>query len=367
MIDPPLRGAIIGYGFIAAEGHVPAYAAVRDEIEIVAVADPCPARRSRARDALPRARVYDDHASLLLAEAGRLDFIDIATPPSEHARIARAALARGLHVLCEKPLATTPEDVRLMIGDAQRANRVLFPGHNYKHAPVIRAVRSALDAGSIGQVRLLTLQTFRTTHARGAPEWRPDWRREKRWAGGGIGTDHGSHTFYLAFDWFGAYPTAISARTFSLGALDTEDNMSCTMTFPTGIATAELSWTAGVRKVIYTIHGDLGAIRVEDDDVELSALPSPAAGSVRPKATRHLQVASNWGDPSHVAWFESLFARFVRAVRGVEDATRELEDALKCTEVIAAAYGSAADGGRERALPAGTSAGAAERVTSRWT
>ena len=63
------------------------------------------------------------------------------------------------------------------------AKRVLYPCHNYKHAPVIRNVRKIIDSGAIGQVHLVTLQTFRNTHARGVPEWRPDWRREKRHSG----------------------------------------------------------------------------------------------------------------------------------------------------------------------------------------
>ena len=52
-------------------------------------------------------RVYADHQSLIAAERQRLDFVDIATPPSDHAAVAHAALDAGLHVLCEKPLATT--------------------------------------------------------------------------------------------------------------------------------------------------------------------------------------------------------------------------------------------------------------------
>jgi predicted dehydrogenase len=349
-----LRGAIVGYGFISSGGHVPAYAAARGQIEIVAVADTCRARRDRARDALPNARIYEDHASLLLGEAGRLDFIDITTPPSEHARIARAALARGLHVLCEKPVATTADDVRIMIADAQRARRVLFPSHNYKHAPVIAAVRRIIDAGTIGRVRLVTLQTFRTTHARGVPEWRPDWRRERRWSGGGVAMDHGSHTFYLAFDWLRAYPISISARATTLGRFDTEDNLSCTMTFPEGLATAELSWTAGVRKVIYTIHGERGAIRVEDDDLEVSARRPSAGGHIVIQERSRQRVSSEWSDASHSKWFESLFAQFVRTMRGEEDASRQVEDALRCIEVIATAYASAADAGREYALPGAT-------------
>ena len=103
----------------------------------------------------------------------RLDFVDIATPPSEHAEVAHAALDRGLHVLCEKPLATTTEDARAMLRHAVRAERVLYPCHNYKHAPVIKAVRAILDAGRIGKVHLVTLQTFRNTHARASPAFAP--------------------------------------------------------------------------------------------------------------------------------------------------------------------------------------------------
>ena len=107
---PPkvLRGAVVGYGFISERGHVPAYALPGPtKFEIVAVADMCAARREKARVALPGARIYESHEHLLAAERGRIDFVDVTTPPCDHAPIARAALAQGLHVLCEKPLATS--------------------------------------------------------------------------------------------------------------------------------------------------------------------------------------------------------------------------------------------------------------------
>jgi predicted dehydrogenase len=135
-----LRGALIGYGFIGAQGHVPAYAQ-RKDVEIVAVADVCAARRAIVGEGLPGAAVYDSADALFAAEAGRLDFVDVATPPCDHAAIARRALDLGLHVLCEKPLATTPAEARQMLDQARRARRTLFPSHNYKHAPVVKAVR----------------------------------------------------------------------------------------------------------------------------------------------------------------------------------------------------------------------------------
>jgi predicted dehydrogenase len=346
-----LRGAIVGYGFISECGHLPAYHRAGD-FEIVAVADTCAARREKAHAALPGARIYESHERLLEGERGRIDFVDITTPPSEHETVARAALARGMHVLCEKPLATAAGGAREMVALARDVRRVLFPCHNYKHAPVIRAVRRVLDSGALGRVHLITLQTFRATHAKGVDDWRRDWRRERRFSGGGIAMDHGSHTFYLAFDWFGAYPTAITAKMAASDGFDTEDNFFCAMTFPGGMATAHLSWTAGVRKVMYTIHGERGAVRVEDDDVEVALMSGAGPGAVLWERKKQ-QVESRWMDASHVGWFESLFRQFATAIHTGDFAGAETEASLRCVELITSAYASALDGSRERALAGG--------------
>jgi predicted dehydrogenase len=347
-----LRGAIVGYGFISEHGHVPAYALPgTTRFEVLAVADTCAARREKARASLPSARIYESHLALLEGERGRIDFVDVTTPPCDHARVAQSALARGYHVLCEKPLATSGEEARALVAQARQLRRVLFPCHNYKHAPVIKAVRKILDAREIGRVRLVTLQTFRPTHATGVDEWRRDWRREKHFSGGGIAMDHGSHTFYLAFDWLSAYPTAITAKMSTLGNFDTEDNFSCAMTFPTGTATAHLTWTAGVRKVIYTIHGECGAVRVEDDDVEVALMNVPRE---REKPTWRLakqEAPSGWMDASHVGWFRSLFDQFADAIRREDFVSHETETGVRCVELIMSAYASALDGSRERSLP----------------
>jgi predicted dehydrogenase len=335
-----LRGALIGFGFIGEKGHLPAYLGPDGDFVITSIADVCEARRELARKLVPHARIYEDARALIAAEAANLDFVDIATPPCDHAAIAHAALAKGLHVLCEKPLATSAHDAQAMLDHALRAKRVLFPGHNYKHAPVIRAVREVLDSGRLGTVRLVTLDTFRTTHAKGVAEWLPDWRRTRKYSGGGIAMDHGSHTFYLAFDWLRSYPIAITAKMSHLAAFDTEDNFACTLTFPTGIATAQLTWNAGMRKVIYTIHGDKGAIKIEDDDVQITV-----KGQVE-----QLSIPSHWMDASHVTWFRSLLDQFGRAIATHEYVGAEAREAYLCVKLIETAYASARSGSRELPL-----------------
>ena len=344
-----LRGAIVGYGFIMERGHAAGYLQ-RDDVEIVAVADLSEARRALALRQLPGVRVYAGHEELLEAEQGNLDFVDVATPPCDHAAVAHAALDRGLHVLCEKPLAVSIDEARAMLRHAEKAERVLYPCHNYKHAPVINTVRGVLDAGRIGKVHLVTLQTFRNTHAKGVGEWRTDWRRERRYSGGGIAMDHGSHTFYLAFEWLRAYTTAITARAATLGPYDTEDDFTCTLRFPTGVASAHLSWNAGVRKVMYTVHGDRGAVRVEDDDVEVATQVPGPNGGLTWRFEREA-IASDWMDSSHVTWFNSLFDDFRAAIDRREFVGQEAREAFLCVQLIATAYASAADGSRE--LPLG--------------
>jgi len=360
MSTSALKGAIVGFGFISSLGHLPAYLKRRKEkgdVDIIAVADICAARREIAAKHLPEARIYESYDALLANESANLDFVDISTPPVDHARIARSAMDKGLHVLCEKPLTTTLADAADLLDTARRNQRVLFPCHNYKHAPVVKAIREIVDSGDIGTVRSVTLSTYRNTHAKGVTEWDTHWRRRHATSGGGIAMDHGSHTFYLTFDWMKSYPTAVTAKMSILEPqkYDTEDNFSAVLTFPTGIAHVHLTWTAGVRKVIYTLQGDKGALTVEDDDLQIARMestsgPDVAQGAVKWNVEKR-QISSHWMDASHVEWFDSLFSQFKTAVEKNDYVSKETREAYLCIQLIDAAYRSAKDSCRELTLP----------------
>lgn len=348
-----LRGALIGYGFVSAKGHVPAYITRSHElgdVEILAVSDISHIRRKLAHEALPGARIYGDYRELLQAEGSTLDFVDISTPPCDHAAIAHAALAGGFHVLCEKPLTCTAEEGRSLLDHAQRAQRVLFPCHNYKHAPIIKAIREIIRSGQIGKVRSATLNTYRNTHAKGVTEWNSNWRRDSRYSGGGIAMDHGSHSFYLTFDWFGSYPTSVKAKMSNLAPskYDTEDDFMAVLTFPTGLAHVHLTWTAGVRKVIYRIQGEKGAITVEDDDLQIEAHNGKREATNA--AVEKISINSHWADASHGSWFDSLFNHFREAIERGDFASKDAQEAVLCVQLINTAYRSAHEGSRELPL-----------------
>jgi predicted dehydrogenase len=339
-----LKGAIVGFGFISSKGHLPAYLE-RKDVRIEAIADVCEARRALAQKLLPGVRTYATHDALLAAESG-LDFIDIATPPCDHARIALAGLSRGLHVLCEKPLTTSVKEAMELVAGARQNERVVFPAHNYKHAPVVKFAAETLRSGQIGTVRAVTLNTFRTTHAKGVPEWRTDWRRDHKTSGGGIAMDHGSHSFYLTFAWLQTLPTQVTAKALTLDSQwDTEDNLNCVLTFPNGYAHTFLTWTAGVRKVVYSLQGTDGALVIDDDDWELTT----GQLSGKPQ-TRTGSIASHWRDASHAGWFSSLFDQFKTAIEQGDFVNRELREAVGCVQIIETCYRSNAEGSRELPL-----------------
>lgn len=349
-----IRGGIVGYGFIASRGHAPVYLK-RDDVQIVAVADICSSRLAAAKADLGDVRLHSSAEQLFEQESGQLDFLDIATPPAFHASIASQAMERGLHVLCEKPLTTSAGDALQLINLAKQRRCVVFPCHNYRHAPVVKAVREIIESGQIGKVTAVTLNTFRHTHAKGVQEWKTDWRREFAYSGGGIAMDHGSHTFYLCFDWLDAYPTAISAKmtTREPDKYDTEDNFAATLTFPTGTANINLSWTAGIRKVVYIVQGERGAVMVDDDDIQIlqqETSQDPTAQNVVSWASERRSIASHWGDASHIQWFDSLFTDFRRAIASDDFAGKDAYDALKCIQVIERAYQSSQEHCREIAI-----------------
>src|SRR5947209_3007016 len=103
-----IRGAISGFGNVAAQGHLPGWRSI-PEVEIVAVHEPVPERRHEALRLIKGVRVYEDLELMLSGE--RLDFLDVASPPAFHYETARRALEAGAHVLVEKPVCLKLDEI----------------------------------------------------------------------------------------------------------------------------------------------------------------------------------------------------------------------------------------------------------------
>ena len=136
-----MRAAIVGTGFIARvhEGVLRSLG-----VEIVAVAG----RTRESAAAFDAAPAYDDVEALLDAE--RPDVLHVCTPNDAHARSALAALARGVHVVCEKPLAVSSEECEALVGAAEERNLVNAVCYHVRGYPLVEHMRAALtQVGSL--------------------------------------------------------------------------------------------------------------------------------------------------------------------------------------------------------------------------
>ena len=137
-----LRIAVAGCGRVFERCHAPALSRGTDW-EVHAVCDPSEERRRRASAVFPRAAVFESLERLL--DATRADALIVAAPHGLHAPLARLGLDAGLHVLVEKPMATTASDARALVDAAARAGRRLAVGFNRRFRRPYSAIRDGVE------------------------------------------------------------------------------------------------------------------------------------------------------------------------------------------------------------------------------
>ncbi len=100
----------------------------------------------------------------------RLDLVTVATPNATHYEIARAFLAAGFDVLCEKPLTMTLAEGTDLVATARAANRILAVNYGYTGYPMVRQARAMAEAGQLGRIRVVVAEFANGSHADAADE-----------------------------------------------------------------------------------------------------------------------------------------------------------------------------------------------------
>lgn len=203
-MDRPICAAVIGTGFIGAV-HVDALR--RLGVEVVGVLGSSPERgRDRAAEAgLPPAYgTLDD-----LLNDQRVKVVHITSPNNAHVAQARAVIAAGRHVVCEKPLATTSADARELRTLAEAAGVVHCVNFNQRFYPQAQEMAARVRDGSIGQARLVT-GSYLQDWLLEATDW--NWRLDDAIGGPlrAVG-DIGSHWLDLAMFTTGRRVAAVMA------------------------------------------------------------------------------------------------------------------------------------------------------------
>lgn len=146
-MDRKIRTGVIGCSKMA-QSHMKAVTAC-PEAELVAVCDIDRAKADAVGAMFPGVHVFYDAATLLAAD---LDAVIIVTPDRTHRELCETAIKRGLHVLCEKPLALTVEDCRAIVAAADASDKKFMVGQICRYTPGFVKAKELIDAGLIGRL-----------------------------------------------------------------------------------------------------------------------------------------------------------------------------------------------------------------------
>lgn len=195
-----LKVGVIGVGGIAGT-HFPGWKASK-HAEMIAFADPvAPVLAAKAKEH-GIALTYEKPEDLIANPD--IDIVDICTPSAYHAPLAIAALEAGKHVICEKPLAPTPEDIDRMIAARDKSGKLLMTAQHFRFQNDTQALKREIETGVLGEVY----------HARSwmlRRNWlpaRPGFIYKKN-SGGGPCIDIGVHILDLTL-WMMGHPKPVA-------------------------------------------------------------------------------------------------------------------------------------------------------------
>lgn len=341
-----VRLGFIGAGWWATTNHMPLLRQ-RDDVELVAVCRLGRGLLETIQHEFGFPFATEDYRELFEQD---LDGVVVSSPHYLHYEHARAALRRGLHVLCEKPMTLRPDEAWDLVDLARDAGLHLVVPYGWHYKPFVQQAKELMDGGAIGQVEYALCHMASPTKGffsgGGAvpSQWKPTiaepdpstWQVKAN--GGGYGYGQITHSSALLFWLTGVRAAEVTARmTAPHSGVDMYD--AATVVFDNG-AIGTISGAATLPdndhfQVDLRIFGDRGVLLL---DVERERLELRCHDG----GHQHFEVRSGQGAYS----CEGPPARFVELIqgRGTNDSPGEL--AARSVELIDAMYQSASNGGR---------------------
>ncbi len=268
---PPVRVGVVG---VAGMGLAHCFAAkTMPEYDFVAVCDVVEEVRARvARDF--EVKAFADATSLF--ESGAIDAVVLATPPFTHESLVRDALARGLHVYCEKPFVVDAADGDALAVAARDAQRVVQVGFQYRFQPSYARARALVEDGSVGAIfraSLVATNWFRPQSYFAAAPWRGTWAR----AGGGVLMNQAIHQVD-ALLWFLGPPRRVAATAGRVRHdIEVEDEASAVLEFADGgSATLVASTIDPVGFDRIELHGERCSLLMDGAGLRVATFDGPA-------------------------------------------------------------------------------------------
>ena len=337
------------------------------------------AMRSGLALGLAEDRIYTDFAAMATAEAARADGIEavaIVTPNHMHAPVAEAFLKAGIHVICDKPLATTSKDAKRLHALALKHDLLFAVTYNYTGYPMVRQARQMVREALLGDIRVVQVeyaQDWLTDDIEQSGQKQAGWRTDPAKAGlGGCIGDIGTHAYQLADYVTGIAVTEVLAElTAFVPGRRLDDNALVMLRYANGArGTVWASQVApgnenNLRLRIYGSKGGLEWRQEQPNQLlwspfgQATQVISRGTGAAGVDAARITRIPS--GHPEgYLEAFATLYSEIGHAIRSRRPKGPKLEtavqfptvvDGVKGVAFVEAVVSSSAKGGRWVKLP----------------
>jgi predicted dehydrogenase len=225
----PVRIGVVGAGAIAQLTHLPLLSRMRG-VKLVAV---CDNDRAKARALAERFDIEDTYNDIEdLLDAGELQAVVVATPNHLHEPHVLSAIAAGVDVLCERPVAMTARGVERIVNAAERAKRKVLVANNHRFRSDVQALAAFLRGGELGKLTGIRAGAYHFRRGEGG------WRQRRAEAGGGAFFDYGVPLLDLAL-WLSDLPDAervVAHMDRGVGKNAVEDAMLVQLTCAGGVS-----------------------------------------------------------------------------------------------------------------------------------
>lgn len=336
---PPIKTVLVGFGHGGRVFHAPL---IRHDpgFALAVVVNPGDERRRAAQETYPDAVVVRTLEEALDAVPDA-ELAVITTPNATHVPLTTTALERGLHVVVDKPFVVHGDDGERLIEAARAAGRLLVPFHNRRWDGDFLAVRSSVESGRLGSVRLFESAI---------ESWKPDiskqWKREARPdAGGGILYDLGPHLVDQALVLFGpARPVFAELRRDRTGAV-AEDSVFLVLAHDGGVTSHLHAGTLVPQaRPRFRVSGNVAGLSITGSDPQEGLLAAgvppadiAAAGAgVDRMGRRGLLGRDGDTEPLDVApgSYVSFYSSLASAIHGTGPVPVAAEDAVAVVRII---------------------------------
>ncbi len=326
-----MRIGILSFAHVHAEAYIQNLRAIPG-VEMIGIADE-ELQRGRYYAGRFDSQLYPNYQSLL---DDKPDGVIVCSENTKHRPLVEMAAAAGVHVLCEKPLATTLEDAQAIMDVCHNANVILMTAFPMRFSAPAMELKEQLDANILGQVYCLN-----TTNQGRMPINERQWFVDSKLAGGGAVMDHTVHLADLLRYYFDSEIMEVFAQTNHIlhaGKVDVETAGLLMLTLDNGVfASLDCSWS---KPLNYPTWGGLTMELISERGLTVIDAFSQNLSIYNQDPPNH--TWSYWGSDANQAMIEE----FVSAIREQRPPKISGEDGYKALEIVLAAYESAASGQR---------------------